>query len=104
VGPGLGLGVQVSGTTGSVAFSDDRAVPNPGVFDGLAFIAQASIAIPHRHYNPRGVGVGVSYMKFGEASSSPNLEVVRGFDFSIGVLVGSSTVLEQGVSACVCWP
>ncbi|MGH8701650.1 MAG: RHS repeat-associated core domain-containing protein, partial [Burkholderiales bacterium] len=104
VGPGLGVGVQVSGTTGNVAFSDDRPVPNPGVFDGFAFIAQAAIAIPHRHYNRRGIGVGVSYMKLGEASSSPSLEVVRGFDFSVGALVGSSTVLERGVLTCVCWP
>ena len=99
VGPGLGIGVMISGTTGNVGFKDRLDCPDSNVFNGGFEMLQGSIAFPSK-YNPQGYGVGFSAIRLGGARSDFNIDVVQGFDFSAGLMGGSSTVMNSEVKPC----
>jgi RHS repeat-associated protein len=109
VGPGLGFGVEITGTSEAATFEDGLAAPDPNVFDGKFLYAGAGIAIPRSAEQSLGIrlagggnpanGFAGSAIQLGGARSI-GVGLVWGFDFSVGALVGSSTVLDAGVEDC----
>lgn len=111
VGPGAGFGAEISGTRESATFEDSLLTPDASVFDGLFLYAGAGLSIPPKQSNELGMrlagaknpphGVSASAIRLGGARAL-DAGFVRGFDFGIGFLIGSSTVLDSYTEDCTC--
>jgi hypothetical protein len=109
IGPGLGFGVEISGASESVTFEDGLSTPDPNVFDGRFLYAGAGFGLPRTPAQQFGVqlagggnppnGVSASAIQLGGARAI-GVGPMWGFDFSIGALAGTSTVLDGGVEDC----
>lgn len=111
VGPGAGLGLDVSATTGAATFEDNRSRPDASVFSGRFLSAGASFSIPPtaqtrlgmrlgglRDPNPPN-GVDASATQIGQARSV-DYGRIWGLAVGVGFLVGSSSVLDSKTSSC----
>ncbi|SFM92082.1 RHS repeat-associated core domain-containing protein, partial [Halopseudomonas yangmingensis] len=92
VGPTIGLGLEVSGAEGNIAFIMHRDDLSPWEFQGVAGVYSASI-----------MGFGVSRIVLGNAFQRP-VDEPRGFTIEIGAAVslGSSTLTDFSYSSCGC--
>jgi len=111
LGPGAGFGIQASATRESATFEDSLSSPDASVFDGLFLYVGAGFSIPPKQSTQLGMtlagakkqahGANASAVRLGDARSL-DAGLVSGLDFSIGFLVGSSTVLDNRTEDCSC--
>jgi hypothetical protein len=101
-GPAVGADIEglppVSGSyDDEVEFNDHTTGVNPSVFNGT-YISFSGGFVP-------GVGGGAHYTQLGGANAGPtSLQGgwSYGFDFGVGLTVGTSTVVRSSVSSCGC--
>ena len=114
-GPGLGLGAEVSASSSAVSLQDSLNEAVPSVFDGTGFIGSAGISGPGPSPAQRlgmsiaGVnrippnGYGCSAIRLGSAGGK-GCGGLWGFEFGIGGIYGSATVIASEIKPCSCEP
>lgn len=104
----VGFGLTLTGTTSSVDFEDNLAVPDPYVFQGQVLFVGIGYALgPDNSKMPIsgkvGGGLSLSAITLGEARSIPqSIGIQYGLDFSVYGGAGISTVVNGTIENCEC--
>lgn len=107
----MGLGLEASGTSGSVTFKDPLSFVNPDIFNGDFFSAGAAFSLPPTTQGKLGQviagqpnanhGFSASAIRLGNAGSVQGGEI-KGLSIGIGFLLGTSTVISSTTENCSC--